>query len=355
MTEAQARVSAIGEAVERYSGVFRGNEIRIKGSYKELGDKAIHPNTCMNFSARQYEKREESNLREGEYNWVPEPFDEERELEWTPVWSLTEERFKYATTAQCYFGYPFLAEIDFCRPDSNGNAAGVNLEEAILQGFLEVVERDAVAMWWYNRARRPGVDLSSFDESYFSTVKNLHGVLGRKMHVLDISADFPIAVFAALSSGERGDVDLLIGFGAHLEPRVAMARAITEMNQFLAPVIAGQTLRFFVGGPFDKAFLEPDPASRLKTGEDYTRLDNEDLYEDVKTCVELAAKRGMETLVLDQTRFDAGMHAVKVIVPGMRSWWARFAIGRLYNVPLQVGWQTSRLSEEQLNPCHLIV
>ena len=43
--------------------------------------------------------------------------------------------------------------------DSNGCAAGNTLEEAIVQGFLELVERDAYAIWWYNRLQRAEVDL----------------------------------------------------------------------------------------------------------------------------------------------------------------------------------------------------
>lgn len=354
MTEAQARASALGEAVERYSGCFRGNEVRIKASYQQLVNKAIHPNACMNFSARQYRNREECNRREAEHNWVPNPFDEEREVEWTPVWSLTDKEFKYVATAFCYFGYPFSSDHDFCRPDSNGNAAGANLEEAILQGFLEVVERDSVALWWYNRARRPRVKLATFGEPYFHVLGKLYRALGREMHVLDISADFPIPVFAAVSSG-RKDEGHLLGFGAHLEPRIAIARALTEMNQFLVHAMAGKMPRFFVGGPFDEAFLAPDPSAPAKTCGDYSRLDSEDLREDVRTCVELARKRGMETLVLDQTRADAKMCSVKVIVPGMRTWWARFGPGRLYDVPVKIAWQAAPLLEEQLNPCHLVV
>ena len=91
----------------------------------------------------------------------------------------------------------------------------------------------------------------------------------------------------------------------------------------------------------------------VKTCGDYARLDSGDLREDLNTCVELAAKRGVETLALDQTRSDAGMRVVKVIVPGMRPWWARFAPGRLYDVPVEMGWQGAPLSEELLNPCHL--
>jgi ribosomal protein S12 methylthiotransferase accessory factor len=40
----------------------------------------------------------------------------------------------------------------------------------------------------------------------------------------------------------------------------------------------------------------------------------------------------------------------KVIVPGLRHFWARYAPGRLYDVPVQLGWLSEPLREEQLNP-----
>jgi ribosomal protein S12 methylthiotransferase accessory factor len=127
------------------------------------------------------------------------------------------------------------------------------------------------------------------------------------------------------------------------------------MNQSLARAIAGETPPVFIGDKLEYAFLEPEVSVAPKTRGNYSLRRGEDLREDLKTCVELAWERGMETLVLDQTRADSGMHAVKVIVPGMRPWWARFAPGRLYNVPVEIGWQPARFSEEQLNPCHLAV
>jgi len=39
-----------------------------------------------------------------------------------------------------------------------------------------------------------------------------------------------------------------------------------------------------------------------------------------------------------------------VIVPGLRHFWARFAPGRLYDVPVQLGWLPQPLAEEELNP-----
>jgi ribosomal protein S12 methylthiotransferase accessory factor len=58
----------------------------------------------------------------------------------------------------------------------------------------------------------------------------------------------------------------------------------------------------------------------------------------------------MEVLVLDQTRPDIGLNVVKVIVPGMRHFWKRLAPGRLYDVPVKLGWLPESLKENQLNP-----
>ena len=54
-------------------------------------------------------------------------------------------------------------------------------------------------------------------------------------------------------------------------------------------------------------------------------------------------------LILDQTRPDIGLRVAKVIVPGMRHMWKRFGSGRLYEVPLQMGWLQESLKETQLN------
>lgn len=365
-TDRQARASGFCEAIERYSGVFQGDEIRHKGSYQQMGNKAIHPNACMNFSQAQYDTRQEWNAScSGWFQKVPEPFDEEREIEWTPVWSLTHQDFKYLPSAYCYYGYPKSEKLD-CWADSNGCAAGNTIEEAILQGFMELVERDSVALWWYNRVKRPKVDLDSFDEPYFQALRDYYHSLNRELWVLDITSDLNIPVFAAITRiTEREVEDIVLGYGAHFDPKVAIQRALTEANQILPAVLAanadGTTQYAPSADPLalewwktatreNQPYLVPDESLAPKVCADYPQIWSDDLLEDVMTCKQIAEKHGMEMLVLDQTRPDIGLKVVKVIVPGMRHFWKRLGSGRLYEVPVQLGWLKEPLSENQLNP-----
>ncbi|HEY9610820.1 TOMM precursor leader peptide-binding protein, partial [Allocoleopsis sp.] len=162
-SEIQAKVSALCEAIERYTGIFQGDEPRIKVRFKDLGT-AIHPNACMLFSDRQFQNRDRLNGNRISFDWIPERFDEDREIEWSPAWSLTYDEPRYIPTAYCYSGYAQKYHALFASADTNGCASGNNLEEAILQGFMELVERDSIALWWYNRLPKPAVELSSFEE-----------------------------------------------------------------------------------------------------------------------------------------------------------------------------------------------
>ncbi|WP_445245423.1 TOMM precursor leader peptide-binding protein [Microcoleus sp. OTE_8_concoct_300] len=365
-TDIQARVSGFGEAIERYSGVFQGDEIRIKSSYQQLGDRAIHPNACMNFSQSQYSDRHKWNAScQSLFQRVPEPFDETKAIDWTAVWSLTQQEFKYLPTAYCYFGYPKPEKPD-CWADTNGCAAGNTLEEAILQGFMELVERDSVALWWYNRIQRPEVDLESFDEPYFRYLQESYQSIHRDLWVLDLTSDLNIPTFVAVSRcGDRDSEDILLGFGSHFDAKIAVSRALTEINQILGVVLPtnaeGKTQYASSAEPLalnwwqtatlqNQPYLVPDKSSSAKVYADYAQNSSDDLLEDIKRCQQIVAQKGMEMLVLDQTRPDIGLKVVKVIVPGMRHFWKRSAAGRLYDVPVQMGWLNEPLSEDNLNP-----
>jgi ribosomal protein S12 methylthiotransferase accessory factor len=369
-TDEQAKAGAIAEAFERYSGVFRGDEIRRRATLAQMGSSAVHPNDCMLFSEAQYQRRAEINAEGNAFQMVPFPFDETAPTDWSPLWAPTAREFVWLPTGYLYYSYSkAVPASDPNRlafyADSNGCAAGNSVEEAALQALLELAERDGVAAWWYNRVRRPAVDLDAIDDPFLDRLKRYLREIGRDLWVLDISNDIGIPVFAAFSrllEPKGSSEQLVVGFGAHLDPKLGLLRAVTEVNQFFASLDAldddGLAKAFDPGAvewwrtstTVNQPYVVPAaglPARKLR---DYPDLTSNDLRDELETAIRLIERQGLQVLLLDQTRRDLGFPVVKAVVPGMRHFWARLAPGRLYDVPVKLGWLAAPLAENELNP-----
>ena len=371
-TAGQSEASALCEAIERYSSAFHGDEIRCRRCLADFDaaaeTEAVHPNDVQLFSDRQLDHADENNARGHPYNVVPPRFDPERKIDWSPVWSLTERRHRYMPTSMLYGMTPEQRGDAGLWADSNGCAAGNTLEEAILQGFFELVERDAFAIWWYNRLRLPAVNLESFGDDYLAAAPDYYRRRHRDMWVLDATSDLGVPAFVALSRRTDSETeDIIYGAGAHMDPHIAALRAVCEMNQCLTwvPGPGDKKRRYGVDDPMclwwwktgtlaDNPHLAPAPEAVPRGAADYPFPETTDLREDLERCRALVEAEGMEFLVLDQTRPDIGMPVARVIVPGLRHFWDRFAPGRLYDVPVEKGWRERPLAEAELNPVPVI-
>ena len=351
-TAEQAECSALMEAIERYSGIFQSDEIRVSKRFTDfVAGEAINPEDVLLFSEAQYRSPEAES---DDTHPVPNQFDPSAKLDWSPVWSLRDQRFRYLPTSMMYFFYGdgpggYAA-------DSNGCAAGNTLQEAIVQGFLELVERDAYAIWWYNRSQRAGLDLDQFDDSYVQDLRTQLGDRGRKLWVLDITSDLGIPTYVAILHWmQNGHENIEFGSGAHFDSRIALLRTLTELNQFLS-------IGLMDGGTGEKPsldnitplelknypFLVPNghPAAPIISGSKFGPLDN--TRKQVDACVEVARQAGLDFLVLDQTRPDVETSVVRVIVPGLRHFYRRFGPGRLYDVPVRLGLRDTPTTESEL-------
>jgi bacteriocin biosynthesis cyclodehydratase domain-containing protein len=366
-TAEQGEASALMEAIERYSGIFQGDEIRRRRRFDDFASgEAIHPNNVLLFSDAQYRQPPNAG-QEDHAQAVPAPFDSWTQIEWSPVWSLRDRRFRYLPTTLLYFFYRGPAGFHFLA-DSNGCAAGNTLEEAIVQGFLELVERDAYAIWWYNRLQRAQVDLDQVDDTYVRDLRQQLADIGRRVWVLDVTSDLGIPTFVSVAHWlEDGQEFIDFGSGAHFDARIALMRSLTELNQFLSIGLMGArnqnpaTDAAHDGAPpfrlQEHAYLtpsgtlelEPDLHPDLDLGTNFRQLDTR---EQVTACVDVARRAGLDFLVLDQTRPDIGAPVVRVIVPGLRHFYRRFAPGRLYDVPVKLGLRKKPISENELNPLH---
>src|SRR3954466_1889800 len=340
-TAEQAEASALMEAIERYSGVFQGDEIRVTRRFTDFAPgQAIVPNDVMLFSDAQYRQDQAAMAAEEDASLPPAPFDPSALIEWSPAWSLRDGCFKHFPTSLLYY-FHNGAGADQTSADSNGCAAGNTLEEAIVQGFLELVERDAYAIWWYNRVRRAEVDLTQFEDSYVRDLQGQFADAGRRLWVLDITSDLGIPSYVAIMHWmQNGHENIEFGSGAHFDRRIALLRSLTELTQFMSIGMMG-------GGSGEKPSLDGVNPLRL---EDYPFLipsDNpivppapdlkvhDNTRDQVNACVEIAIQAGYDFLVLDQTRPDVEVPVVRVLVPGLRHFYPGKEPGRLYDVPVK--------------------
>ena len=248
---------------------------------------------------------------------------------------------------------------DHFHAGSNGCAAGNTPEEAILQGFLELVERDACAIWWYNRLQRAEIDLDRLGDSYVRDLRTQFAAMGRRLWVLDVTSDIGIpVVVAVLHWKEDGRERVEFAAGADFDLRVATLRAVTGLNQFLA--VDRMTRPAAASAAADKgdalpvplrknAYLMPRGKATTREAETF-KFAGLDRRDQIHGCVKLAKRLGLDVLVLDQTRPDVGVPVVRVIVPGLRHFHRRFAPGRLYDVPVKLGFRKRALREADLNP-----
>ena len=75
-------------------------------------------------------------------------------------------------------------------------------------------------------------------------------------------------------------------------------------------------------------------------------------FDDVRDALDFLvgrlAEHHLDALVLDLTRPDIGIPVARVTVPGLRSHRPRFAPGRLFDVPVSMGWLPSPMAESDL-------
>lgn len=354
LTIAGSRAGALAEALERHSLIWRGDEPVINAQMAELDGVIIHPNDIQLFSAAQLAAREVDDDVAHRFHYVPAPFDEDGEHSWVRMHALSGAQGQAWMPARlAYLGVPGGAP-GALRACSNGVAAGNTMDEALLQGLLELVERDAVALWWYPRAHRPGIDLTSTADPRVHAARSplLRG--GRVVWALDLTTDLGIPAVVAFSSDPDGS-RIISGFGAHLDPVVAVVRALTEVAQ-------GQSVLAEMS-PADELLMPPQERDWYHTVTTLTdpwlaphglvplaEYRPMSLAAALDTVVHAIANVGIDTYWMDLTRRDIGLPVVRTVAPGLRHFWNRFAPGRLYDIPLALGWVEQPIGEADLNP-----
>ncbi len=252
---------------------------------------------------------------------------------WAPGMDLAADRVVYV---------PFeMVHADYCAPgypghgyfpaSTNGLASGNHPLEARCHALYEVIERDAVSLFFAggdeDRTTRR-IDLSTIDGKRSTLLVERVVDAGLPVAVWDVTSDVGIASFYVLIGGGAGDGHVGAGSGAHFDRDVALARALSE---------AAQTrMTYITGSRDDLAGDEFSEAGRAEKSDMVTRLANSDvvpcsfpdvpdiihetLCEDLDAILARLADVGLgPPIVVDLSRPDSGIHVVRVIVPGLEA------------------------------------
>ncbi len=175
----ESELSAILEGLERYCGILpRGKRSVIHDCFRNLAHQALDPATAGLYSAEQY----------AQPDFPFQPFDPAAPMNWVWAYSLLEERPILVPDQLAY--YSMGCEGSFVQEASNGCALGGSLEEAILYGILEVVERDSFLLTWYAQLSIPRLDpYSAQDKELQLMVDRLQMVAGYDVFLFNMTME----------------------------------------------------------------------------------------------------------------------------------------------------------------------
>ncbi|MCG7843875.1 MAG: YcaO-related McrA-glycine thioamidation protein [Methanomassiliicoccales archaeon] len=305
----QARVSAIMEGMERYSAEPRDEKVR-----RDMMDNMMSSENALDPRALILPQMINLHVHN-------------QPIAWVKGYDLMEGEEIWVPSAAVYHPYTSQKDLQLFRSNTNGLASGNNLEEAVLHGMCEVIERDA---WSICEARRrPRGEIVVEDGCpVVSELLERFRCQGVEVHLKDLTSDVGIPTIAAAADDVRmKDPALLnLGVGTHLSPRVAAIRALTEVAQSRCTQIHGARedttkadLNRAVGYErmkrLNAMYFSPSAEVRMS---DFPEYDTKDILEDIEVVLDHLLDRGFERVIaVELTRPELGIPVVRMIIPGM--------------------------------------
>lgn len=346
---AASRDLAFLEGLERYAGTHRRDPgALLVDSYDNLGDAALDPRACGLYAPETY--RDDPMIA---------PFDPARPIPWVRGHSLRDDRPVLVPARLAYYSAGTEAD-HFVFECSNGCAIGSCLEEAVLFGLLELIERDAFLLGWYGDAPLTEIDLASCDSPVIRAMTDRAALCGYDVHVYDNRIDLPVPVVTGLAvRRDEGPGTLAFAAGAALDPETAVESAVSEILTYLPHLprqvnerpaelaamardfglvrrLPDHAALFGLPGMREhvRGYLEP-PAVRqfTQTYDAWSRLRPRglDLRDDLLWVRDELAAAGFDVIVVDQTtpeQRELGLRTACTIVPGL--------------LPIDFGWSRQR-------------
>ena len=309
-----AKASAMMEGFERYSAERQDSDETIIATPNEIGRYGDYIDPKSLNLPKDFEKKDISDIN----------------LEWSKSKDIISGNEYYIPTNAIFHPYASDSHAEsLFKSNTNGLASGNILDEAILHGMLEVIERDAWSIFELTHKNYAQIDIESIESELIIDIIDKFESEGIKIKLMDFTADIKIPTIAASADDTiTKDAGLLtLGMGTHLDPEVAILRALTEVAQSRATQINGareDTVR--------ADFAREAGYERMKRINKYYFKDEEEkislsdienkstssITKDIEIVKnELTANDIEKILYVDLTRPEIDVSVVRVVIPEM--------------------------------------
>jgi ribosomal protein S12 methylthiotransferase accessory factor len=372
MTRGVAAASAIGEAVERYSSSCWDESDLVLARRWDIDGESLDPRALVLYRPEQYEFVGYA------------PYSDEAALGWVPARSLGTSHEVLVPALAVSLAYQVRSPEEYLfGPSSNGLAAGSTLVAAIVSGALEVIERDAFLIAWFNQLPCAAADPSTHPDAAFRRLYHAYRRRGVALSLHRLPSDHPVHVFLALAidAAAADGPAAVVGLGADLDAARAAMKAALEVGQvrpalrlrlrepetrsrleeLVAEPHAVSTLQdhdllYASNALLDAfSFLRANPLSPFEwpdPGESAAEI------EELACIVEFLRSAGHDILYVNVSSPDMaalGLHTVRVLIPGFQPidfGWNERRLGgdRMFDIPYRLGVTAAPTTPALLNP-----
>lgn len=383
----QVSVAAIAEAAERYAANCLPLAKPERATYAELCARdtyAVNPASLALFDTDMY----------AEEGCPFAPFTHDTPVYWVEGWSVSKSCSVWVPLSMVYvnwqmghFDQPVVHDTFY-----PGIAAGATLEQAIVAGLEELIERDTMMIWWLNRPVVPALQLPTELSALWEGVPAQYG---QHAWLIPLPNQFDIPVMAGVVANTQENL-LNIGFACRPDPIQAGMKAWTEAitlqegsrdindpeGRVWAEVEAGTLADVFKPWRADRRYLDSYRADFRDITEQNAQqqlfLDSRAI-EYVQPWVNVSVGQSIDqlprlpdrTLATYQSRLEAsnfeiiyvdlttpdiaqsGLRVVRVLVPGLvpdfPAAFPHLGGGRIQQIPVALGWCDSPTQRDELN------
>ncbi|MFP7300368.1 TOMM precursor leader peptide-binding protein [Neobacillus niacini] len=373
---AVSELTAILEGLERYCGLEpRGKRTVVHDRYNHLKHQALNPLQVGVHAKEQYERP----------GFPFSPFDPDNPIDWVWGYSFLQERPILVPELLAYYSLGDGSR-GFVYETSNGCALGGSLEEAILYGILEVVERDSFLMTWYAEMSLPRLDPATIEDQELQLmIERMRAVAKYDLYLYNSTMEHRIPSILAIAKNrkEKG-MNLICAAGSHIDPVRAVKTAVHELagmmlsldekleenreeyvrmlhDSDLVQQMDDHGMLYGLREAEERLYFLLDDRRPLRSFEEEFKWKstNLDLTDDLEDILREFRRLNLDVIVVDQTTPETsrnGLHCVKVLIPGMLPMTFGHhltritGLERVFRVPMELGYVKEPLKAQQLNP-----